>query len=332
MRYHNIAKDDMLNGDGIRAVLFVSGCTHHCPECQNPITWNKDGGLYFDADAKAELFKELEKSYVSGITFSGGDPLAVYNREEVLSLIEEIKDKFPDKTVWVYSGWTKTELEEQGFWNKLADKIDVFVEGKFEIAHKSTPYNWAGSTNQRVLRKESGFTLNTSDPVYIAMEKIKDTVKYAPREIKEHISLLADSIAFDAQQHTFTDGDILRRISSLSSIGIDDFHSIFDSEIFDDFQDAIKNSVKNVTESTELKYADAELENLLSDFAIFESNNWGNESLPEMLLSIKNDASFHFKISDERFDNWCTALHIKTQLPVIEITHSKEGNEEIFER
>ena len=74
MRYHNITKDDMRNGDGLRAVLWVSGCTHHCPECQNPITWNAEDGLVFNEKAKQELFNELSKNYVSGITFSGGDP------------------------------------------------------------------------------------------------------------------------------------------------------------------------------------------------------------------------------------------------------------------
>ena len=138
MKYHDISKDDMLNGDGVRAVLFVAGCTHHCPECHNPITWNKDGGLEFDEAAKEELFKELEKSWVSGVTFSGGDPLAVYNREEVLELMKEVKERFPDKTIWVYTGWTKDELEAQGFWDKLAPNIDVIVEGKFDSNNKIT--------------------------------------------------------------------------------------------------------------------------------------------------------------------------------------------------
>ena len=75
MRYHNITKDDMLNGDGLRVVLWVAGCSHCCKECQNPITWDPDGGLPFDDEAKAEIFEQLDKSYISGITFSGGDPL-----------------------------------------------------------------------------------------------------------------------------------------------------------------------------------------------------------------------------------------------------------------
>ena len=91
MRYHNITKDDMLNGDGLRAVLWLAGCEHHCKGCQNPITWDPKGGIEFDEGAKAELFELLEKDYISGITFSGGDPLAPYNAPEVGKLIEEIK-------------------------------------------------------------------------------------------------------------------------------------------------------------------------------------------------------------------------------------------------
>lgn len=75
MRYHNITKDDMLNGDGLRVVLWVAGCAHGCKECQNPVTWDPDGGLLFEEEAKKELFEQLEKSYISGITYSGGDPL-----------------------------------------------------------------------------------------------------------------------------------------------------------------------------------------------------------------------------------------------------------------
>ena len=94
MRYHNITKDDMLNGDGLRVVLWVAGCEHHCPNCQNPVTWDINGGLEFDEAAKKEIFDELEKNYVSGITFSGGDPLHTQNRKDVGALIEEIKEKF----------------------------------------------------------------------------------------------------------------------------------------------------------------------------------------------------------------------------------------------
>lgn len=83
MRYHNITKDDMLNGDGLRVVLWVAGCSHCCEQCQNPITWDPNGGLLFDEEAKKEIFDQLDKPYISGITFSGGDPLHPANRLDV---------------------------------------------------------------------------------------------------------------------------------------------------------------------------------------------------------------------------------------------------------
>ena len=96
MRYHNITKDDMLNGDGLRVVLWVAGCDHCCKGCQNPMTWDPDGGLLFDDAAKAEIFEQLEKPYIEGITFSGGDPLHCANRDGVKALAKEIKQKYPD--------------------------------------------------------------------------------------------------------------------------------------------------------------------------------------------------------------------------------------------
>ena len=86
MRYHNITKDDMLNGSGLRVVLWVAGCGHHCPGCHNPITHDPNGGIPFDDAAKEEIFAELKKDYINGITFSGGDPLHPVN---VNSLIKQ---------------------------------------------------------------------------------------------------------------------------------------------------------------------------------------------------------------------------------------------------
>ncbi len=93
MRYHNITKDDMLNGDGLRVVLWVSGCSHCCKDCQNPITWDPESGLAFDEAAKEEIFEQLGKSYISGITFSGGDPLYFQNEPEVTAFAKEIRGK-----------------------------------------------------------------------------------------------------------------------------------------------------------------------------------------------------------------------------------------------
>lgn len=154
MNYHNITHNDMLNGDGLRVVLWVSGCSHNCPGCQNPQTHNPDSGIKFDENAKEELFHELEKDYISGITFSGGDPLFVKNRETIKNLILEIREKFPTKTIWVYTGYKYEDLclFDQPHIATILNNIDVLVEGPFIKDLKDINYPWAGSTNQRVIR------------------------------------------------------------------------------------------------------------------------------------------------------------------------------------
>ncbi len=147
MRYHNITGDDMLNGDGLRAVLWLAGCDHRCPECQNPTTWDPDGGLVFDEAAKDELFELLSRDYISGITFSGGDPLFPGNRADVTSLALEIREKFPDKTIWLYTGFSYEEIKDLD----IMALIDVLVDGEFEVAKKDLQAKWRGSINQRVI-------------------------------------------------------------------------------------------------------------------------------------------------------------------------------------
>ena len=147
MRFHNITKDDMLNGDGLRVVLWVAGCTHCCKGCQNPITWDVAGGVLFDDEAKTEIFEQLDKSYISGITFSGGDPLHPENRAEVRELAIEIKEKYPDKTLWLYTGFTWEQIAEY----PIMQYLDVVVEGPFILEKRDVKLLWKGSSNQRVV-------------------------------------------------------------------------------------------------------------------------------------------------------------------------------------
>ena len=147
MNYHNITKDDMLNGDGLRVVLWVSGCTHCCDGCQNPETWDLSSGIEFDKAAHDELFEALKPDYVSGITFSGGDPLHPFNREEILALAKELKEKMPEKTVWLYTGF---------LWEEVKDaidlsNIDVLVDGEFKQELNDNNLKWIGSSNQRII-------------------------------------------------------------------------------------------------------------------------------------------------------------------------------------
>ena len=134
MRYHNITKDDMLNGDGLRVVLWVAGCAHGCKECQNPVTWDPDGGLLFEEEAKKELFEQLE---------------------EITELAKEIRQKFPEKTQWLYTGYEWSQIQDE----EIVSYLDVIVDGKFEAAQKDTKLHWKGSANQKVIDVQN--SLNT---------------------------------------------------------------------------------------------------------------------------------------------------------------------------
>ncbi len=159
MNYHDIVKDDMRNGVGLRVTLFVSGCKHHCVGCHNPQTWNPESGVLFDDAALEELKDKLNKDYIDGITFSGGDPLFETNRDEIGRLAKYVKSI--GKTVWLYTGY-RLKLDEDGngyFSNNMGDEfgldwlndIDVLVDGPFDLELLDQAYHWAGSTNQRVI-------------------------------------------------------------------------------------------------------------------------------------------------------------------------------------
>ena len=166
MNYHNITTDDMLNGDGLRTVRWVAGCGHACPGCQNPVTWDACGGLPFDEAAKAELFEKLGKPHISGITFSGGDPLYPANREAVTALAAEVRARFPKKTVWLYTGYTYeeiTKLPVLGF-------VDVLVDGRFVQAEHDISLRFRGSRNQRLLDVPK--SLAAGQPVWWEDEKV----------------------------------------------------------------------------------------------------------------------------------------------------------------
>lgn len=150
MNYHKIEKFSVENGNGIRVVLWVSGCSLHCKGCQNPNTHSFNSGKPFDKIAKQELFEALNKSYIQGITFSGGHPLEPENFETVLNLAKEIKEKFPTKDIWLYTGYLYEEL----YYRRIARillYIDVLIDGEFIKEQKDLTLKWRGSTNQRVI-------------------------------------------------------------------------------------------------------------------------------------------------------------------------------------
>lgn len=147
MRYHNITHDDMKNGSGLRVVLWVSGCSHRCPGCHNQITWDEKSGLVFDEEAKAEIFSQLEKDYISGLTLSGGDPLFFNNRQDAAELLKEVKERFPEKNIWLYTGYLWEEIKDLS----LIQYVDILVDGRFIKELKDNNLKWRGSSNQRVI-------------------------------------------------------------------------------------------------------------------------------------------------------------------------------------
>lgn len=152
MNYHNITHDDMKNGDGLRVVLWVSGCSHRCPECQNQETWDYFSGIPFDDYALQEISEELQKDYISGITFSGGDPLSTINMQEVLHLMLWVKKYYPEKTIWVYTGYTYEKLLDLGgLYNIILNNCDVLVDGEYKKDLRDVNLKWRGSSNQRVI-------------------------------------------------------------------------------------------------------------------------------------------------------------------------------------
>ena len=147
MNYHNITHDDMKNGDGLRVVLWVAGCSHHCDKCQNPLTWDPDGGILFDEKAEREIYDQLSKKYIAGITFSGGDPLFDGNIAGVMALAEKIRRDFPEKTIWLYTGFTWEEVCRL----PIMKLVDVVVDGEYIDGQRDVRLRWKGSRNQRVI-------------------------------------------------------------------------------------------------------------------------------------------------------------------------------------
>ena len=178
MNYLQITHEDVCNGDGLRVVLWLSGCSHHCYNCQNPQTWNPDSGIPFDESAKQEIFNELSKDYISGITFSGGDPLHENNLDEVLKLVKEIRISFPEKTIWLYTGFRwdllMTKVNQPIFHDedfehfidihkkrrKIISLCNVVVDGEYIDEQKDLALKWRGSKNQHVVDVKQSLAQN----------------------------------------------------------------------------------------------------------------------------------------------------------------------------
>ena len=165
MRFHDITHDDMLNGEGLRVVLWVAGCNHHCPGCQNPQTWDPDGGIEFTVWEEAEFYEWLSKDWTKGATFSGGDPLYPSNRGKILSMMKHIKERWPDKDIWLYTGYLVgydngfmiTGPDAENLKVPELEYADIIIDSRFDIKVREQDLAenknilWRGSSNQRII-------------------------------------------------------------------------------------------------------------------------------------------------------------------------------------
>ena len=158
MNYAEIKTTDIANGEGVRVSLFVSGCTHHCKNCFNSVAWDFDYGKPFTKETQQFLFEALAPDYITGLTLLGGEPMEPKNQEALLPFVEAVKERFPNKTIWCYTGYT---LQDNGIFQedrancgatkKLLSLIDVLVDGRFVEELKDIRMVFRGSSNQRVI-------------------------------------------------------------------------------------------------------------------------------------------------------------------------------------
>lgn len=157
MNYSVIKNCDIANGPGVRVTLFVSGCTHHCEGCFNEETWDFQYGEPFTEDTAERILEMLGPDYIEGLTLLGGEPLEPGNREALLPLLRAVKEKYPKKNIWCYSGYLYEKDILERFcvqWEPMREflsYLDVLVDGEFILARKDISLQFRGSANQRII-------------------------------------------------------------------------------------------------------------------------------------------------------------------------------------
>ena len=147
MRYSSIRNLDIANGPGCRVSLFVQGCSFHCPGCFNPGTQDFSGGKEFTEETMTVLLKLAEPAHISGLSVLGGEPMHPQNRQSVLEIVKKFKEVYPEKSVWLWTGYLWEEVAE----DILGSSIDVVVDGRFVEKLKDLRLKYRGSSNQRVI-------------------------------------------------------------------------------------------------------------------------------------------------------------------------------------
>ena len=152
MNYATIKTHDIANGPGVRVSLFVSGCTHRCKDCFNQEAWDFDYGEVFDQTVMDRILDLLAPGYIKGITYLGGEPLDPRNQAGLLDLTRQIKAKYPEKSIWCFTGYVWGKLPQvEGVTEELISRLDVLVDGPFIAAQKNLSLRFRGSENQRLI-------------------------------------------------------------------------------------------------------------------------------------------------------------------------------------
>lgn len=157
MNYSNIKYNDIANGEGVRTSLFVSGCTHHCKNCFNPETWDFTYGEAFDETVEQSILDSLAPSHINGLTLLGGEPMEPANQKRLLPFVKRVKECYPDKTIWCYTGYLfdrdllQSSRAHAEWTRELLNYIDILVDGEYVEALKDITLRFKGSSNQRII-------------------------------------------------------------------------------------------------------------------------------------------------------------------------------------
>lgn len=153
MRYNKIRTMDISNGEGVRVSLFVQGCEFHCKNCFNTEAWDFQGGKEFTTETLNTLLDLCNKDYIKGLSILGGEPMHPTNRETVVDIMRAFKFRFPNKDIWMWTGYTLEELLEQNDEDveSMLIYLDYLIDGQFIDEKKNLKLKWAGSDNQRCI-------------------------------------------------------------------------------------------------------------------------------------------------------------------------------------
>ena len=168
MKYAKIKKCDVANGPGVRVSLFVSGCNHHCKGCFNSQAWDFNYGKEFTEDEQNEIIEDLKPDYITGLSLLGGEPFEKANQEGLVPLVKKVKQTYPDKKIWCYTGFTfdkqilgeMIEKENRETTKEMLENIDYIVDGRFVEELKDPKLRFRGSSNQRIIDVKKSLAQN----------------------------------------------------------------------------------------------------------------------------------------------------------------------------